>query len=611
MANCLRGLKLTQRFTLVILAVVSVPTVILALVLFGNMQDVIIEDKVKAVETSLLETHANVEKAAELCVLTGQFFLNSPNLTSFLVRAQSGDAFTTAELVAFYRDDIGGLERLVNANPYLYRVRVYHPNENVPELMPILYHESRMRRLAWADSWTSGAWQMDYTDAVFLAEAMKPTPHIMSLVTAIEDPALGRLGVLEVAVRMDDVMPGLYTGTDTHSALITPDALYCGPQADAFWQEQGAAVAALLPDGPGVHTIGARLGGQEVLVSAIAVDVLGGHYVSVVSLGELSGGIATRRNLFLLGTALILVLVVVAVHLLVKAMLRRFYRIVNTVAQVREGQLSVKVPDVGSDEIGALGGQINEMLDRIQDLMRENVERQLLAKNAEIKAMQSQINAHFIYNVLESIKMMAEVDGRYDIADAITSLGQMLRYSMRWGAPLATLAQELDNARNYLALINLRYDHQITLDCQVPPELLALPLPKMSLQPIVENAVVHGLADADADSVITLRAEQDGADAFLLEVRDAGRGMPGEALDALRQHLRGEVEPEAAPAPGIGLKNVADRITMTFGPGYYLDVDARPGSYTTVTLRLPLDGLPLDGLPLDGLPLDGKEATPL
>ncbi len=581
LADWFGGLKLNHKLSLALFCIVAVPVLALAAVLFGNMRSVLIQDKIKAMEADLLGTRANVEKMVEMCSLTTQGFLDNDSLAEFLRGCAADRQPDTEALIHFYRSDVAGLERLLNANPYLYQVRVYQPNESIPEIMPMLYHKSRMQRLSWAaGNWGDGAWQLDYTDNLFDAEVMRPTQHIMAQVTTIRDASLGELGVLEVALRMEEVLPALFVPPDgVHSAMIAGDALYTWD--GELFSAYGDEIAGLF-DSPDVATVQTDLGGRPALVSSVALDALGGRYFSVVYLSELTGSLAARQNLFLLATVLLLLGLLAAVNLIVRAILRRFYRIVDTVAQVRGGNLSVTVPDVGRDEVGELGEQINQMLNRIQSLMQENVDRQLATKTAEIRALQSQINAHFIYNVLESIKMMAEVDGHYETADAITRLGRMLRYSMRWSDPGATLAAELENVENYLALMNLRYDYAISLKTELPPEFLAQELPKMTLQPLVENAVVHGIEPLARDTTIHITARRDGPDAFLLEVTDHGQGIAPEHVHMLQQDIAG-----GSAREGLGLRNVHDRVVTSYGAGYGLSLSSQAGAFTKISLRLP------------------------
>lgn len=234
-----------------------------------------------------------------------------------------------------------------------------------------------------------------------------------------------------------------------------------------------------------------------------------------------------------------------------------------------------------------LGSQINDMEVSIQRLTDDNLKHELLVKNTEIRALQNQINVHFIYNVLESIKMMAEIDEKYDISDAITALGKLLRYSMHWTSGNVTVAQELEYIQDYLRLINLRVDYEIYLSENIPAVVRRQEIPRMSLQPIVENAIYHGIEQLAEDTNIYIKGIIEGEDC-VIEITDAGKGMSPEEVENLYRRINGELETSGGSGHGIGLKNVQDRIKMNFGEKYGLEIASKPGCYTKVGVRIPM-----------------------
>ncbi len=259
----------------------------------------------------------------------------------------------------------------------------------------------------------------------------------------------------------------------------------------------------------------------------------------------------------------------------------------NTIHKVQKGDLDVRVRVTNPDEIGELGQQINKMLGRITHLMEDNIKREILVKDSEIRALQNQINAHFIYNVLESIKMMAEVDEKYEISDAVTALGKLLRYSMKWVSKNVTVADEIDYIKNYLALINLRFDYEIYLSLNMPEQIYEQEIPKMSLQPIIENAIYHGIEELAEDTSIYMKGILY-EDYCIIEITDSGRGMSDEETRRLQKKIQGEFETTGSSGNGIGLKNVQDRIKISFGNDYGISIASKIDCYTKVMVKIPL-----------------------
>ena len=161
--------------------------------------------------------------------------------------------------------------------------------------------------------------------------------------------------------------------------------------------------------------------------------------------------------------------------------------------------------------------------------------------------------------------MMAEIEEKYDISDAITSLGKMLRYSMKWMNGTVTIAEEVEYIRNYLNLLNLRFDYEIYLSLNIPDEIYDIRIPKMVLQPLVENAVYHGIEDMAEDTNIYIKGIILNEKECTIEVADAGKGMDEATLQELRNKIYAKERVTEEGAHGIGLKNVQDRIQMYFG----------------------------------------------
>ena len=587
----MRGLKLNVKFTLLITGILLVPISVFSIYIFHNMEDNSISEKENSVRYFLNQSYERILKNVDSINISTQFFLSDQKLKDYLVAQKREVAYTAQELMEFTNADVVALERMVNNNPYLYQIRVYADNPKMQEIMPILYRMERMERLEWAQDENAAGWKFDYTDQLFESFRMYQNQKIMALVTPIEDYLWGEIGMLEVAMRMDTMFPMLYEEEEGEWNFFIDGSGKAYHKEDV--EEKVEKYLVNMLDGMDMDEQGQmireqQLHGEFCVIGSLYVKELDGYLLCIRSMKSEMSRIAGIRARFLLLIGVFLIILIFIINYIVHRMLKQFYMILHSIRQVQKGDMNVVIEDCGKDEMGELGSQINIMLARLKRLMEDNLNRELLVKNSEIRALQNQINAHFIYNVLESIKMMAEIDEKYEISDAITALGKLLRYSMKWTSGNVTVEQEIDYIHNYLALINLRFDYEIYLSLNIPENIMIQEIPKMSLQPIVENSIYHGIEQMAKDTNIYIKGFQEDEDC-IIEITDAGKGMSEEEVRRLYQKISGEIDSAGGSGNGIGLKNVQDRIRISFGPEYGLEFSSKPGMYTKVRVRVPMN----------------------
>ena len=582
--------KLNIKFTFIIGIIVVIPVSIVFFILFHNMKENITNQALSNLRYNMNQNYSVVQKTVDLCNMSTQVFLNYQNLNEFLKELDDGDNIDTSNLVDFYREDISMLERLVNSNPYLYQIRVYANNNSFSEMMPILYRRERMEQQKWAKEYSSGEWQFDYKDKVF-AQTVNSSDHTMALITSIEDYERGEIGVIEVAVGMDTIFPEIFQTNQGEWACFVDEngKIYSqGENGENKWEQiKNNIVEQLEYTKEEEVYFNTKMAGERVAIGVIPMKELSGYTIRLVSMEGILKNLSRERNLYFAGIMIGFIILGFFINIIVKALLYHFYQTLRTIRKIQDGDLDVRVEHTGSDEMGELGANINLMLDTIKRLMEENIDRELLMKNSEIRALQNQINAHFIYNVLESIKMMAEIDEEFAISDAITSLGKLLRYGMKWSTKNVTVKQEIDYIKNYLDLINLRFDYRINLALTIPDNIYNQQIPKMSLQPIIENAIYHGIEELAEDSSIYIKAIIEGKD-YTIEITDSGRGMTEVEVKELQKKISGEIDVGGGSGNGIGLKNVQDRIQIAFGPNYGISVASKLNCYTKVMIKLPI-----------------------
>ena len=252
---------------------------------------------------------------------------------------------------------------------------------------------------------------------------------------------------------------------------------------------------------------------------------------------------------------------------------------------VQKGDYSIRIPDNRYDEINLLGRTYNNMADQIQILIREQYERQILIKEAQIKSLQSQMNPHFLFNVLMMIAWKARLMNNDDIYRMVNSLSELLRARILTdNREKISVSEELTYVDYYLMLQKERYGERITSEIIIKDDrILDYYIPKLSLQPIVENSIQHGLENIVEGGHVSLEAHIEGK-ILQFRIKDNGKGFNAESLnldDKSQSH-----PPERA---GIGLVNTHRRIQLIYGENYGLHVRSLPGKGTEVNIRLPFE----------------------
>lgn len=577
--------------TVLIVGTLGIPMFIISTLYFNNIRESKIEDSITSMELSFAQNYGEIQKKLEVCTMTTQVIINYASFWNQIDRFHLDQETETSDFLDFYKNDISGLEKLVNTNPYLKYIRVYMDTEKIPEMVPVLYRKERMERLSWAKNpiKRGGSWQYDFTDLIFPTNK-QPAKHMVSYVTKKEGLESGLDATIEVAISMELLFPDLYSSNDQEWTCFVHEngSFYYDKEADNRWVKNESVIYQAMPKDVEVsYTKRTMINGIPVIVCFKPLKELNGNLIKIISLEEEFASVKEMQVFFWFGFFIIVVILTLIIEATMRIILRQFYVTINAVREVQKGNLEVRVPSCGNDEFGELGRQINEMLNRISRLLEDNIKREVLVKDSEIRALQNQINAHFIYNVLESIKMMAEISEKYDISDAVTSLGKLLRYSMRWVSRTVTVREEIDYIRNYLALINLRFDYEIYLSLNLPDIIYNQEIPKMSLQPIIENAIYHGIEEIAENTSIYMKGILYD-DYCIIEITDSGKGMTKEEVAQLQKKIDGEIETTGSSGNGIGLKNVQDRIKISFGENYGIELSSKLNCYTKVIIKIPL-----------------------
>ncbi|WP_238996472.1 sensor histidine kinase [Paenibacillus pinistramenti] len=287
------------------------------------------------------------------------------------------------------------------------------------------------------------------------------------------------------------------------------------------------------------------------------------------------------RNRIILIFLLIVPLALILSYLVAGSATRRLRLLISQVRKAKYGQFQIETLPTSEDEIGELSRNFNGMMTNISQLMDDKYTLGQELKDKELKALQAQINPHFLYNTLNLINVMALHAGSREISRVVEELAVFYRLSLSNGHDLVTLENELKHVEAYVQIHNMRFNDSVRLDLEVSREIQSCIVPKIILQPIVENAIVHGIMETESETgTISIRARTEGG-MLIIEVEDDGVGMSQSTLKSLF------VGPIKKTRGGYGLRNVEERIRLSFGTPYGMEFRSEPGEGTLVLLKLP------------------------
>lgn len=248
----------------------------------------------------------------------------------------------------------------------------------------------------------------------------------------------------------------------------------------------------------------------------------------------------------------------------------------NTMGQVGEGTSNLRAREAGAPELRDLAQQFNLMLDRIDQLMQDVREQEQTARQYELKALSAQINPHFLYNTLDTIVWMAEFNDSQRVVQLTKSLAKYFRLALNQGRDEIRLSDEIDHVRQYLFIQKQRYGDQLDYEIEEDPRFNDFLLPKLVLQPLVENAIYHGIKEKSGGGKICLTVTDRG-DSLRIKIQDDGVGFKTQA----------ETSQTLLKLGGVGLKNVDQRLRLYFGEAYEMTISSKETIGTEVSLRLP------------------------
>ena len=310
--------------------------------------------------------------------------------------------------------------------------------------------------------------------------------------------------------------------------------------------------------------------------------------VGCTNVAELLKDSKKARSIYVLVAAILVVVALVLSNFIARNITRPLQQLRDSMARVQEGDFGAAEVEVTSrNEVGSLTRSFNVMTSRIQELMKQNIYEQQQKRKSELKALQSQINPHFLYNTLDSIIWMAEGKKNEEVVVMTASLARLLRQSISNEEEQVPIGQEVEYARSYLTIQKMRYKDKLEFQIQVDAQIMRVRIIKLVLQPLIENAIYHGLKYKEGKGLLIVRGYREGENA-VLQIKDNGAGMDEQTLSHIFEKHKVNYR-----SNGVGVYNVQKRLQLYYGMDYGITYSSKQGEGTTASIVIPMNVIPM------------------
>lgn len=413
---------------------------------------------------------------------------------------------------------------------------------------------------------------------------------VVSCSTLLEDPTDNSvLGMLLIDLNynlINDMVSKIQLGEKGYLFVISPagDIVYHPKQQLLYSDIKKENIDLILssPDG----NIKIKEDGLEKQYTIATSKYSGWKVVGAVYLDDLAPYAPYLMRFFVVVCFLAVLVAILSAVLLSTNMLHPIKDILKSMNQFKNGDLDARIDIQQNNEISQIAKEFNAMTIQIKTLIKENKEVEKTKRKTELKALQDQINPHFLYNTLDSIVWMSEVGNNKDVVTMTSSLAKLFRISISKGRQYITLEEELEHIKSYLTIQKIRYGSKLDYNIHVDESLLKKEIVKIIIQPIVENAIYHGIKNMPGTGTISISVVRE-KENMVITVGDDGVGMTQETIDRILKRVHNKEE----ESQGVGVSNVIERIKLNYGEEYGLQYESELYGGTLVRIILPIDRL--------------------
>lgn len=583
-----KNLSLKRKMLLFYVGSIILPLIIISIVIYTQVSGSMIEK----VRYSSTRSYEQAKDYLEYRMLQA-IYLSDVVVTNSTIQNYLGKTSQDVHEQLAMREVLQRtLQSLESSKQYL-DIKIYIPN-----------HLSDTRdgerifvmREGWAQSWYTHKRisKVYFAPDLYLEKELSRKKIALVRDIVRDDNYRNRIGILRIDMDEKDIAMTLENAVVTPGAvtyLVNEENIVVATSNDAqmmkleLWEDRKASFSHKCQWDN--ELVKCCFDGQNIYYMAASIQNTDWDMVTVIPESDLMNDVLRVQVMVLVVMGIFIVLTSIVGTMIISRIVRRIEYLVESMKTVQEGNLNIQLNNDCSDEIGVLYDNFNTMIERTSDLMDTQYKMGQKLKSAELKALQSQINPHFLYNTLDMINWLAHAGRTGEICSAVIALSKYYRLILNKGEDMLTLERELSHVNYYMKIQDIRYPGKITFIQDVDPGILDGMVPKIILQPLVENAIVHGIFEKKGkQGTIKITGRLETEHIICLTVEDDGMGMDEETL---RQIMDGTIRSSGS---GYGVRNVNARIELMFGEGFGLTYESCLSKGTRVTLRFPKQQLP-------------------
>ncbi len=592
--NYFNNMSLLNKFIISYLLIMVIPITVSSLAYYRQSAEKVESDYKHILRDQLLQVRNHSVNKINQLILSAKTLSENSYVIKYLEH-YNDDPYTY--FLSIFGDLGTYIDSIKEINPNIYHLRIYAKDPAIPRYKDIIYHMGLIKDQPWYPEveklkFNFIYWeQLHEFDEIHFLENQFPSRAGVNVYTLYQKIYSANssdiLGFLELNIAQNVLFDVIDSYSDnTHFYLweknMTPVSLTTDQsiQSFSFRPEDFTSSSG---------SFNTYMGNGKFIVLYETIEPLQTKLVLVYPYKLITTEVHDKMSVFLFISLVSIIAIILITSFISRRIFRRMDILTKHMKKIQDGNFDAKIDIDYMDEVGQIKKAFNIMVDKVDNLINTVYKTELAEKEATLSYLQAQMDPHFLFNSLEAIRMTAEIEKDYKVSDALVALSNVLKMRIRADA-FIDVSEEINVIKSFIHIANIRFNHKIVFEENISNRFRGFKIPALTLQPIVENSIVHGFEQKKADCLIILDGQVTDNRDLEIYIHDNGSGIPPSILEKMNEKLLGnsDLEYMEQGSTNIGLYNVCERVRLYFGRNYGLSISSNTEG-TTVLLTLPLE----------------------